>query len=198
MTYTITTNDTYKSTEVLFDSKPSAAVRDALKALRYRWHSVRGVWYGYHSEEEVRAAIDTAEEGKPLLRNPGASQKVKTAPESLHGVKVGDLFVCSWGYEQTNVDFLQVVALVGKSSVRVRAVTPRIVDEQDVSGMSADRVYANTGEILPVTQCSVFGGTTEEGDLHRLSVDSERVTFSVKGYTFYKYNGEKLYVSWYA
>ena len=107
--------------------------------------------------------------------------------------------MCSWGYEQTNVDFLQVVALVGKSSVRVRAVTPRIVQEQDVSGMSADRVDADPGELPPIqTGYSVFGGTTEEGDLRRLNVDGERVTLSVKGYTFHKYNGEKLYVSWYA
>ena len=30
------------------------------------------------------------------------------------GVKVGDYFVCSWGYDQTNVDFYKVVALTPK------------------------------------------------------------------------------------
>jgi hypothetical protein len=31
------------------------------------------------------------------------------------GVKVGDYFVSSWGYDQTNVDFYKVVAVTAKS-----------------------------------------------------------------------------------
>jgi len=30
--------------------------------------------------------------------------------------KVGDIFACSWGYEQTNWDFYKVVAVHGKSA----------------------------------------------------------------------------------
>lgn len=30
------------------------------------------------------------------------------------GVQVGDFFVCSWGYDQTNVDFYKVVGLTAK------------------------------------------------------------------------------------
>lgn len=58
MNYTITTNTTYNSTEISFDGKPSEAVRDALKALRFRWHGQRRVWYGYKDAETVRAAIE--------------------------------------------------------------------------------------------------------------------------------------------
>jgi hypothetical protein len=31
-----------------------------------------------------------------------------------HNVKVGDIFVASWGYEQTNIDYYQVVAVRGR------------------------------------------------------------------------------------
>lgn len=38
------------------------------------------------------------------------------------GVKVGDIFYTSWGYEQTNLDFYQVVGLVGKVTVKLRKI----------------------------------------------------------------------------
>lgn len=55
--FTVTENDEFGSVEVKFDGKPSEAVRDALKALRFRWHRQRGIWYGYADPATVRAAI---------------------------------------------------------------------------------------------------------------------------------------------
>ena len=64
MEYTISRNDAFKSVEVTFEGKPSEAVREALKALKFRWHSVKKLWYGYATEAETRAAIEaTSEEG---------------------------------------------------------------------------------------------------------------------------------------
>ena len=62
MTYTISRNDAFNSVEVVFTGKPSEAVRSALKGLRFRWHGVRKLWYGYKPEDEVRAAIENAEQ----------------------------------------------------------------------------------------------------------------------------------------
>lgn len=39
-----------------------------------------------------------------------------------HGVKIGDIFASSWGYEQTNVSFYQVVELKGKSTAVLRRI----------------------------------------------------------------------------
>ena len=39
-----------------------------------------------------------------------------------HGCKVGDVFECSWGYEQTNVDYYQITALHGKTLATVRRI----------------------------------------------------------------------------
>ena len=64
MTYTITKNPQFNSLEILFDGKPSDAVRSALKELKFRWHSVKKVWYGYAEEDAARTAIENAE--KPL------------------------------------------------------------------------------------------------------------------------------------
>lgn len=57
MTYSISYNPQFNSHEIYFDGKPSEAVREALKALKFRWHSVKRCWYGYSSEESIAAAI---------------------------------------------------------------------------------------------------------------------------------------------
>lgn len=61
MTYTITPNADFNSIEISFDGKPSEAVRNALKALKFRWHRIKKVWYGYADEATARAAIDGEE-----------------------------------------------------------------------------------------------------------------------------------------
>lgn len=71
MEYTITRNEAFNSLEISFDGKPAEAVRDALKALRFRWHGKRRVWYGYTDEETARAAIegaDKTEEAAPVVK----------------------------------------------------------------------------------------------------------------------------------
>lgn len=46
-----------------------------------------------------------------------AARKAKAAEASAnHGVKVGDVFRSSWGYDQTNVDYYQVVSVGNKTA----------------------------------------------------------------------------------
>ena len=49
------------------------------------------------------------------------------------GVKVGDIFYSSWGYDQTNVNFYEVTGLTG-ASVKVREVAQRVVPPPDGKG----------------------------------------------------------------
>lgn len=44
------------------------------------------------------------------------------------GIKVGDFFARSWGYDQTNVDFYKVVGLTGKG-VRAQRWSSAVVDD---------------------------------------------------------------------
>ena len=195
MNYTITTNPAYNSIEILFDSKPSEEIRAALKELRFRWHSVKKIWYGYSTEEAVKSAI----ESKPNKPTAGG------AAANKYGVKVGDLFYTSWGYEQTNVNFFQVIGLKGEASVIVREVYPEMVSEDAVSGMSANRAYKTTSEILPPASHASFINDNENGDVRRVQFND----YNGKPYfkvgrrgryqdTAHPYNGETLYESWYA
>lgn len=185
MTYTINRNEQFNSIEITFDGKPSEEVRNALKALHFRWHGVKKLWYGYKTEEEVTAAIEGGAVTEPDVNE--------------FGVKVGDLFCMSWGYEQTNVDFFQVVALAGASSVRVRGVQPEMIEESATSSMSADRTYKTdtNGELLP--PCSnVFIHDNENGDIKRLKMSDGKPYFKVDSHFARKCSEtETVYESWY-
>lgn len=200
MTYTITKNTQFNSIEIMFDGKPSEAVREALKSLRFRWHSVKKVWYGYTDEDTAKKAIDGGSAAKTAKAEPKKSETV-----NKYGVKVGDLFSSSWGYEQTNVDFFQVLALVGESSVRVREVCPPMIESDMYShGMAADRKYKTKGlPILEPTSHSCFIKDQEKGDLKRLkSFAADGVSnpeFNLSSFASARLCGETTatYESWY-
>ena len=169
MTYTLTTNPDFNSIEIAFDGKPSEAVRDAMKALKYRWHGLKKIWYGYSDEETIRKAIDNAESGKSTVKAEEATKKAsKPVAVNEYGVKVGDVFTASWGYDQTNVNFFQVIELVGTKSVKLIEVCPTMIDEDAVSGMSANRTYDLTEKIMPRKSLSHLKDN-ENGTLKRVS-----------------------------
>lgn len=51
------------------------------------------------------------------------------------GLDLGDVLKCSWGYDQTNVDFYQVTALIGKTMVEI---TPIAADSDSDAWMQGE------------------------------------------------------------
>lgn len=198
-TFTITPNEAFKSLEIAFTGKPSEAVRDALKALKFRWHGVKKIWYGYTDEETVKTAIENAMKGIKT------ATKTKTAPVAekvnKYGVKVGDIFSMSWGYEQTNVDFFQVVKVCGETSVRVREVSPEIINRDGICWASENRTYKIVSDLIAPDSRSVFINDQTNGDIKRVSVSGYNNAPYIKVGDHYAHrveNGEyKTYVSWY-
>ena len=78
--YTINRNEARQGLEITFSGKPSAAVRDALKDLCFRWHSVKHFWYGRADEETIRAAIDGAQGTTAPASVTTASKPGKASP----------------------------------------------------------------------------------------------------------------------
>ena len=58
-------------------------------------------------------------------------------PEDLDKVQVGDIFCNSWGYDQTNVDYYQVIAKSGKS-VKIREIACESIPGSE--GFMSDQV----------------------------------------------------------
>lgn len=59
-TYEIRSNPKYNSNEIYFDGKPSEEIRNDLKELKFRWHSIKKCWYGFASDFEISRAINGA------------------------------------------------------------------------------------------------------------------------------------------
>ena len=62
--FTISDNVEHGSLEIAFDSKPSAAVIDALKKNKFRWHKAKKVWYGYGNRQAITDALHAAYESE--------------------------------------------------------------------------------------------------------------------------------------
>lgn len=83
--YTITNNDYFKSVEISFTEKPSEQIRNILKALRFRWHYTKKVWYGYANEQVLIDRLNTV---MPVKVDPVKVDPVKVEAKTEKAVKV--------------------------------------------------------------------------------------------------------------
>jgi len=79
---------------------------------------------------------------------------------AVHPIKPGDIFYTSWGYDQTNVDFYQIVSLSGKTGVKVRQIGATVTSDHGAGG---SRVIADPsrvcGEIMTKRlKCYTYNG----------------------------------------
>lgn len=122
---TMTMNNEKNGIEIRFDTKPIQGTLEALKRNGFRWHSQKKLWYAKQSPERIELArqIVNIEGYAEEIRaeEPKEEPKKKETANAL-GVKVGDVFVNSWGWEQTNIDFWQVVELKGKTQIILKAI----------------------------------------------------------------------------
>lgn len=105
----IVTNEEHQGEELYFEDKPSAEIITILKENYYRWHNTKKCWY---------RKLDYA----------GKTKQTNQTKQNYLGVKIGDIFVFSWGYEQTNINYFQVVALKGTKQVIIREIAYKITE----------------------------------------------------------------------
>ncbi len=87
--------------------------------------------YGFSSPESRDSYVANYIEGlKRTIEYKAKRQAEKKLP---HTLVIGDIMVNSWGYEQTNVDFYQVVA-VTKSTVKLRPICGNLTQNHFMSG----------------------------------------------------------------
>ena len=148
----VITNEEKRGEELYFDTKPSYDIIKELKQNGYRWHNAKKCWYRRLSYTGIGAE--------------------KT---NYLGVKIGDIFHYSWGYEQTNCDYFQVVALKGTKQVVIREIGYEITETtaidsyrvkavnengaiKQVKGLKNGTIYIN---IESFGFCSLWDGTDD-------------------------------------
>ena len=129
------------------------------------------------AEERIKTELDA--------RAAWGEQKKKRAEERLayrHDYKAGDILYTSWGYDKTNIEFFQVVAVPSSKSITVREIASAMPRGEE--GFMSGRVVAVPDKFIgePVTK--------------RVS-PSGSIKFASYRYAW-KWDGRELYCSWYA
>lgn len=122
-------NEEKQGEELYFDSKPESEVIELLKENCYRWNNTKKCWYR-------------------KLEYTGKKRATKQVKNYI-GVKVGDIFCYSWGYEQSNINYFQVVALKGTKQVVIREIGYEITE---TTGYESYKVRAVEGCFLENSQ----------------------------------------------
>ena len=185
-------NEEKQGIEIYFDVKPIQDIIDTLKGAKFRWHNVKKCWYAKENENtlEIANKISNGEE----IENVPRGTETKT---NIYGIKVGDVFSMSWGYEQTNVDFFRVKELRGKKQVVLQEVYLGLLEETACSGMSADRRYDVNK--YKVAETSVHIDDNEKGAIKTVKqFTNGDLYINMCSYAnAYIYKGETVYESWY-
>ena len=187
-----TLNEERHGVEIYFNTKPSAEVRESLKASGFRWHRQKACWYSKQTAERLALAEKLANGEQTEEANAPAPKA-----EPAHSLRVGDILEASWGYEQTNINFYQVVALKGRTMVSVRECALEPAEVDNITGMSRDiafklpseggKVTFLNDEIITRKVKNYTQGNRPEGD-----------QVAIKDFIIASpYNGQRLYESWY-
>lgn len=117
------------------------------------WH------YRYRNEAERAGRIEAAFAARRATLAYRAESRAKRKAELAkpHGLNVGSVLVSSWGYEQTNIDYFQVTALVGSRMVEVR---PILSDSEETGWCRGKSVPAADQFAGPAKRRRVMPGGT--------------------------------------
>ena len=140
------------------------------------WH------YGFKSHDALQKLIDKQIESVRLSQERKAKEKAERLKP--HSLKVGDIMVCSWGYDQTNVDFYKVKRLVGKSMVELIGIRGAIVKD-------SERPHGMACEVIPIPD-------KEYGEPFKKKANSRNRITRGSYSSAVLWDGKPEYKSWYA
>lgn len=134
-----------------------------------------------------REAIKESEEKRKAIKKE-ALQKME------HNFKVGGILYDSWGWEQTNIDFYQIIEVNAKS-IKIRRIASKYAPEQDNRGLSSMAAY-----VMPI-QDEFIKDEILSKKINALVSPGGSIQYYIKskhGWISEHVEGSKHYSSWYA
>lgn len=120
--------------------------RSAKPAWHFRFKSLEA------REKRIAKEIETRKEIAE------AKAKRRAEMNKPHDLKVGDIMVASWGYGQTNVDFLEITKVPSKCYVMARPICSKRVEGSGESHGMSDMVVADTSNTSEPKRYKVIEG----------------------------------------
>ena len=156
--------------------------------------------YFKNAAQREQYATEVVDRVNVNLEARAASRQARKHPANAQAVEVGTLFVHSWGYDQTNVDYYEVVKKSG-SYVEVKAVASREVPGSSYPHGMACEVQPVPGAYLTDS----YRMRDAHGNLKQTLRKKVQYTERGDAYLSFEFGwcgvttpGEKRYCSWYA
>lgn len=135
-------------------------------------------WTGFSNEERMKKVI-VDRIGRLMSWEDMKDKRKEERKHQTDGIEVGDILYNSWGYEQTNIDFYQVVGKKGR-----QFTLREIIHKYDNSRSTGNSMAAY---VQPIKDSFV----NDAEPLKKTSLNMKHGSLS-------KYDGQSLYCSWYA
>ena len=147
-------------------------------------------YYGYNDLESAMAKADSyinqvAKRDASREQEKQERKEENAAAKASDFYKLGDVIVNSWGYDQTNIEFYQVVKIMNKT-IEIREIAQMSEPDSMMSHGMADKR-------LPETNAFLSSDKTIKLRVKARGVLSNPEKF----YYFHKWNGQAKYCSWY-
>ena len=157
--------------------------REKLAAIAYAGKSTKKTWhYTFANQQQRDARIAEFFEGLEAHQRRLAERRIEISQP--HTVKLDEVIYNSWGYDQTNVDFYQVVR-ISAHFVWLQSIHSKSTPDGGCGPMS--------GHVEPVT-----GTQSGEVTKHRVTMYNGRPSINFKHGAGCIYDGKPKYESWYA
>lgn len=160
----------------------SIAYANGLAAIGYAGKAAKPSFHYIFRDESRRDQFIAQWYAGQVARFAEKTRRQQERKEYAHNLTVGSIIVNSWGYEQTNIDFYEVVKVPSSKSVVLRPIGSNLV-EDGAQGMSG-RVTPRPGKF-----------TSEKTYTKRVS-PGNFINFDCGSGS--EWTGRPMYCSWYA
>ena len=95
-----------------------------------------------------RDKLLTIQARKAEFKSEQKARKELAKASNIGKVKVGDIFTTHWGYDQTNVEFFQVVELLSNVTIKLQEIDSIIVDDTRGDNKKMPKIGSFHGDIM--------------------------------------------------
>lgn len=146
--------------------------------------------------QDAKAALDAKvykfqNFDKKKIEEKQARKELNSAVKASDFYQIGDIIYNSWGYEQTNVEFYQVVRMTAKTICVEEIAQEQVPESMNGHGMSCD--------VIAVKDSFLKNGGKFQLQVKVFKADGDHYLAGGESfYSFGKWNGTPKYCSWYA
>lgn len=121
---------------------------DGLVAMGFKGKAIKASFhYRFKTVEATKAHVEKFVSGVEKAAAEKAAYKAERKAK-VRALTVGDVLVSSWGWEQTNIDYYQVIELVGKASVQLQQIAKQVTHERGDCGQCVPLLNNFIGEVF--------------------------------------------------